>query len=303
MNLGPTLSQVVHQNPHASLAVLFLSAFALFALTGEENILIKDKRRFKQKSLFGKLFLFFGTHDCFSSSASLLDDSSSSSGDQGRQERILSSSTASSTSSSLASSQDGSSSSATGARAYAALDSRLLSTLLADENMEESTRHSLALLIKDLEHNLHEERQARDRLQDTLRKEEALRLEVEQNFELVQQEMENQRKHLNERLRREKEFSTKLEKMLDSRDRRVEELEAKLKKKETEVRDLKLRIDEMDNEMNELSAQLEEEEEEKEGRTKLNQHNNTNGFSTHQHENNSNNSEEEPPKKRIFTII
>ncbi|KAL6074011.1 hypothetical protein QOT17_004397 [Balamuthia mandrillaris] len=300
MNLGPALSQVVHQNPHASLAVLFLSAFALFALTGEENILIKDKRRFKQKSLFGKLFLFFGTHDCYSSS--LLDDSSSSPEDQGRQERISSSSAASSTSSSLASSQDGSSSSATGARAYAALDSRLLSTLLADENMEESTRHSLALLIKDLEHNLHEERQARDRLQDTLRKEEALRLEVEQNFELVQQEMENQRKHLNERLRREKEFSTKLEKMLDSRDRRVEELEAKLKKKETEVRDLKLRIDEMDNEMNELSAQLEEEEE-KEGRTKLNQHNNTNGLSMHQHENNSNNSEEEPPKKRIFTII
>lgn len=51
------IPEAVVRNPHASLFVLFISAFTLFALTGEDNDLIRPRRK---KSLFKRIFQVFG---------------------------------------------------------------------------------------------------------------------------------------------------------------------------------------------------------------------------------------------------
>jgi hypothetical protein len=57
MKLAIPDPSMILRNPHLSLFVVCISAFTLFALTGEDNDLIRPKRK---KSLFKRIFHVFG---------------------------------------------------------------------------------------------------------------------------------------------------------------------------------------------------------------------------------------------------
>jgi len=50
------LPDAILRNPHASMFVFFISAFTLFALAGEDNDLVRAKK--KKRSFFSRVFHF-----------------------------------------------------------------------------------------------------------------------------------------------------------------------------------------------------------------------------------------------------
>ncbi|ELR10964.1 uncharacterized protein ACA1_103210 [Acanthamoeba castellanii str. Neff] len=180
------IPEAVVRNPHASLFVLFISAFTLFALTGEDNDLIRPRRK---KSLFKRIFHVFG------------EDESPTLDVQGVVEGT----------------------------ALAAM---------AEEQDPAAIQEALEKLVKQLEQELCNERQDKERMHESMKKEEMLRQEAEEDLELVKQELNRQVQLYRVHMREEREKVIALEKELQGQSIHTQQLEAMLQLRDGQIEEL-----------------------------------------------------------------
>lgn len=216
------LPETITRHPHASLFVLFISAFTLFAVTGEENDLTSKTK--KKKNLLNKLL-----HTLIGSRETEEEE-----GNRSGQEdvkAILSSPTTLGLADACKEDE------------FQNIKTRVRSFIRSEEPLDEEQRAYLEQLIDQLQNELEQERGQKEMFHNSMKMEEQLRLSADENLEMMRQEMNTQAKALE----KERNRAARLEQENREQLRKIAELQYRLQEQSNRVQELEQVIEEKEN--------------------------------------------------------
>jgi len=192
------LPDAILRNPHASMFVFFISAFTLFALAGEDNDLVRAKK--KKRSFFSRVFHFME--------------------DEEPTEEVDSEKGA----------------------------------LGVPMNEPTSPQEALEKLVKQLEQELRSERQAKEGMHRSMKKEERLRQEAEADLELIKHESNKSVQTYVAQLREQIEKATMLKEELNLERKKNSQLTELVQKQEQQIQELEAQRQTQQDQTNHESA-------------------------------------------------